>query len=61
MGCSMDSDEQEEFTLKLAKVLHFVEYCNGRKNVPEDMVQDAVKEMTQVLKTVRYHMDEQKM
>lgn len=56
-GCGMDSDEWEVFTLKLAKVLHFAECCNGRKNVPEDIVLDAVKAMTETLKTVRSYMD----
>lgn len=53
-GCGMDSDEWEMFTLKLAKVLHFAECCNRRKNVPEEIVQDAVKAMKETLKVVKY-------
>ena len=56
-GCGIDSDEWEMFTLELAKALHFVECCNGRKNVPGDIVLDAVKAMTETLKTVRNYMD----
>lgn len=56
-GCGIDSDEWEMFTLELAKALHFVECCNGRKNVPGDIVLDAVKAMTETLKTVRSYMD----
>lgn len=56
-GCGMDSDEWEVFSLKVAKVLHFSEYCNWRKNVQESMIEDAVKAMDEVLKTVRFYMD----
>lgn len=56
-GCVMDSDEWEEFTLKLAKILHFAECCNGRKNIAEDMIKDTVKAMCDVLKVIRYYMD----
>lgn len=56
-GCGMDSDTWEMFTLKLAKVLHFAECCNRRKNVPEDILLDAVKAMTETLNTVRRYMD----
>lgn len=60
-GCGMDTDEWEEFALKLAKTLYFGECWNWRKNVPEEMMQDAVKAMEGVLETVRcYCMDEGK-
>lgn len=51
-GCGMDSDDWEEFTLKLAKVLHFAECCNKKKKLPEEVVQDVIKEMEYVLKIV---------
>lgn len=56
-GCRMDSDEWEKFILKLAKVLHFAECCNRMKNVPEDILLDAVKAMTETLNTVLSYMD----
>lgn len=60
-GCVMDSDEWEEFTLKLAKTLHFAECCNGRKNIAEDMIKDAAKAMCDILKAVRHYMDGENM
>lgn len=59
-GCGMDTDEWEEFTLKLAEALYFAECCSWRKNVSEEMVQEAVKAMEGVLETVRCYMDEGK-
>lgn len=59
-GCGMDTDEWEEFTLKLAGALYFAECCSWRKNVSEEMVQEAVKAMEGVLETVRCYMDEGK-
>lgn len=56
-GCGMESDEWEEFTLKLAKTLYFAECCMGRKNVTEEAVKDAAKAMCDVLKVIRYYMD----
>lgn len=60
-GCGMDTDEWEEFALKLAKTLYFAECCSWKKNVPEEMMQEAVKAMEGVLEVVRcYCMDEGK-
>lgn len=53
----MESDEWEEFTLKLAKTLYFIECDNGRKNMPEKTVMDAAKVMNDVLKTIRQYME----
>lgn len=59
-GCGMDLDEWEEFTLKLAGALYFAECCSWRKNVPGEMVQEAVKAMEGVLEVARCYMDEGK-
>lgn len=56
-GCGMDSDQWEEFTLKIAKALYFSECWSWRKNVPEEMMQDAVKAMEGVVDTVQCYMD----
>lgn len=56
-GCGMGSDDWEEFTLKVAKVLHFVECRSRRKNVTEEAVKDAAKVMDDVLKTIRHYME----
>lgn len=56
-GCGMDSDEWEEFALKLAETLNYVEKYNGKKNVPNDMVLGAAAAMGKVLNTVRYYID----
>lgn len=60
-GCGIESDEWEEFTLKLAKTLYFMECGNGRKNVPEKTVMDAAVLMEELLKTVRHYMDSENM
>lgn len=59
-GCGMDTDGWEEFALKLAKTLYFGECWSWRKNVPEEMMQEAVKAMEGVLEVVRCYMDEGK-
>lgn len=56
-GCGMDADEWEEFTLKVAEALYFAECWSWRKNVPEEMLQDAVKAMEGAVETVRNYMD----
>lgn len=50
-GCNMDSDEWEEFTLKLARALHFSECC-GRKDLPDSMLDEALKALEEVLEKV---------
>lgn len=60
-GCGMQSDEWEEFTLKLAKTLYFIACDNGRKNMPEKTVMDAVVLIKELLKTVRHYMDSENM
>lgn len=59
-GCGMDMDGWEEFTLKLAKVLYFAECCSRRKNVPKEMMQEAVEAMVGVLETTHSYIDEGK-
>lgn len=59
-GCGMDLDEWEKFTLKLAKTLYFAECCSWKKNVSEEMMQEAVKAMEGVLETTHSYMDERK-
>lgn len=59
-GCGMDMDEWEEFTLKLAEALYFAESYSWRKNVPEEMMQDAVEAMEGVLETTHSYMNEGK-
>ena len=60
-GYGMDSDAWEEFTLKLAKTLHFAECCIGKKNVSDYPVKDTAKAMNEVLKTILCYMDNEKM
>ena len=56
-GCGINPDDWEVFIFKVSKVLHFAERCNGRKNVDGELAGAALKEASEILKTVRCYMD----
>lgn len=56
-GCNMDLGEWEEFTFKLAKVLHFAKQCNGKKNISENLLLNAAAAMRETIKIIRLYMD----